>query len=96
MSYSVQCIMDERINNINSRLNAAYNQIVAIRNSRNRGDLFSMLGAVERILKSISKESVICRQRKRTTLRYEDLVQQCTEALEMLEKYVVFASLMNT
>lgn len=88
--------MDDRIENINTRLNTAYNQIVAVRNSRNQGDLFSMLGTVERILKNISRESVICRQRKRITPRYEDLVQQATESLEMLEKYVIFASLMNT
>lgn len=88
--------MDERIDNIKTRLVAAYGQIGVIRDHRNRGDLFSMLHTVEQILKNISKESVTCRQRKRTTPKYEDLVQQCTESLEMLEKYVVFASLTNT
>jgi hypothetical protein len=88
--------MDQHIDSIKTRLDAVYEQIFLIRNRRNQGDLFAMLHTVERILKKISQESVVCRQRKRNTPKYNDLVQQCTEALEMLEKYVIFASLMNT
>lgn len=88
--------MDQRIDDITQRLDNAYDQIAVLLDRRNQGDLFAMLHTVERILKNISRESVVCRQRKRMTPKYEDLVQQCTESLEMLEKYVVFARLMNS
>ena len=87
--------MDERLLRIEQRAGDARMQIVAVKSYDSRRDLAAMLHTVEKTLVDISRESVNCRQRKRTTPRYEDLIQQCTESLEMLEKYIVFAKLIG-
>ena len=87
--------MDERLLRIEQRAGDARMQVVAVKSYDSRRDLAAMLHTVEAIMIKISRESVICRQKKRRTAKYEDLIQQCTESLEMLEKYIVFAKLIG-
>jgi len=65
----------------------------AIRSSNVWIDLRRMTRNCVKILDEISKESVVCRQRHTVTAKYNTLVKDYVEAVDVLEKYVMLAHL---
>ena len=45
------------------------------------------------LLDEISKEDVVCRQRKKVTAKYNELVNKYVEAVDVIEKYTMLAHL---
>ena len=75
-----------------------YDTKVRINNLKNktaRRDLTKMHNTVLAIFEEISRESVECRRMHKTTTRYEKLILNATDQLDHLEKYLVFACLLN-
>lgn len=56
-------------------------------------DLRRMSHRCVNLLDEISKESVVCRQRKTVTTKYTELVTKYAESVDVLEKYVMLAHL---
>lgn len=65
----------------------------AIRSRLYWADLQRMSHHCVKLLDEISKESVVCRQRKNVTTKYTDLVAKYVESVDVLEKYVMLAHL---
>lgn len=76
------------------RFDQAHDQIRSIGNKRAQRDLYLMLRSIERTLTQISSESVECRRLQRVTPKYENLVSQCEQLLDNLEKHLLMARLM--
>jgi len=75
-----------------------YDTKVRINNLKNktaRRDLIKMHNTVLAIFEEISRESVECRRTHRPTARYKKLILNATDQLDHLEKYLVFACLLN-
>ena len=68
--------------------------VKTMRNKQARQDLDRMVRAVDKIRTLRSQEAVICRRKRQTTRKYNDLDKQCEEQLDQLEKYIVFARLL--
>lgn len=83
--------MDE----ILERINTVEKQIATIKNKQAYFDLKSMLKPIDRTVTEMSKEDVVCRQMKKTTLRYQELEQQARDLLTNLEQMVTFAALLS-
>ena len=77
------------------RLSDAKVRIGNLKNKTARRDLTKMHNTVLAIFEEISRESVECRRTHKTTARYEKLILNATDQLEHLEKYLVFACLLN-
>ena len=77
------------------RLSDAKVRIGNLKNKTVRRDLTKMHNTVLSIFEEISRESVECRRMHKTTTRYEKLILNATDQLEHLEKYLVFACLLN-
>jgi len=77
------------------RLSDAKIRIGNLKNKTARRDLTKMHNTVLAIFEEISRESVECRRMHKTTARYEKLILNATAQLEHLEKYLVFACLLN-
>ena len=77
------------------RLSDAKVRIGNLKNKTARRDLTKMHNTVLAIFEEISRESVECRRMHRPTTRYEKLILNATDQLEHLEKYLVFACLLN-
>ena len=77
------------------RLSDAKVRIGNLKNKTARRDLTKMHNTVLAIFEEISRESVECRRIHKTTARYEKLILNATDQLEHLEKYLVFACLLN-
>ncbi len=67
--------------------------MTAIKNREYRSDLVRFSHNCVNLITLISKEEVVCRQRRQITTKYNDLVKQYIDAVEMLEKYLMFAHL---
>jgi hypothetical protein len=67
--------------------------MTAIRKREFRADLAKFSHNCVNILNEISKEEVVCRQRRQVTTKYNELVTYYVNAVDMLEKYVMFAHL---
>ena len=65
----------------------------AIRSATYMADLRRMSHHCVKLLDEISKESVVCRQRKTVTTKYTELVAKYAESVDVLEKYVMLAHL---
>ena len=83
--------MDE----ILDRINHCEKHISAVKSKVAYRDLRKMLANVDRVVTAMSRESVECRQRKRTTVRYQELEQQARELLVVLEQHITFANLIG-
>lgn len=83
--------MDE----ILDRINTVEKQIAAVKNKQAYIDLRQMLRPIDRTVTEMSKEDVICRQLKRTTLKYKELEARANELLSNLEQMVTFAALLS-
>ena len=77
------------------RLSDAKVRIGNLKNKTARRDLTKMHNTVLAIFEEISRESVECRRIHRLTTRYEKLILNATDQLDHLEKYLVFACLLN-
>ena len=77
------------------RLSNAKVRIGNLKNKTARRDLVKMHNTVLTIFEDISRESVECRRTHKTTARYEKLILNATDQLDHLEKYLVFACLLN-
>ena len=80
---------------LEQRLSNAKVRIGNLKNKTARRDLTKMHNTVLAIFEEISRESVECRRIHKTTTRYEKLILNATDQLEHLEKYLVFACLLN-
>ena len=80
---------------LTQRLSDAKVRIGNLKNKTARRDLTKMHNTVLAIFEEISRESVECRRMHKTTTRYEKLILNATDQLEHLEKYLVFACLLN-
>jgi hypothetical protein len=80
---------------LTQRLRDAKFRIGNLKNKTARRDLVKMHNTVLAIFEEISRESVECRRMHRPTTRYEKLILNATDQLEHLEKYLVFACLLN-
>jgi uncharacterized lipoprotein YehR (DUF1307 family) len=83
--------MDE----ILARMTTVKAQIATVKNKVAYRDLRQMLRAIDATITEMSKESVVCRQRKKTTIRYQELEQQAGDLLSNLEQMVTFAALLG-
>ena len=77
------------------RLSDAKVRIGNLKNKTARRDLTKMHNTVLAIFEEISRESVECRRMHKKTTRYEKLILNATDQLDHLEKYLVFACLLN-
>lgn len=83
--------MDE----ILDRVNIVEKQIAVIKNKQAYTDLRAMMRPIDRTITEMSKEDVVCRQMKKTTLRYRELEKQANDLLTNLEQMVTFAALLG-
>lgn len=67
--------------------------MTAIREMPYWADLRRMSKGCVKILEEISKEGVVCRQRRTITTKYTSLVNEYAQAVDSLEKYVMLAHL---
>ena len=80
---------------LQDRLAEAQKQVPTVKNKQARRDLYMMLKSTESAYNKISQESVECRRLHRVTPRYDQLVKNCEELLEHLEKHLTFAKLLG-
>lgn len=85
-------VMDE-LEQAKQRYEALLPSMTTIRRREFRADLAKFSHNCVYILNEISKEEVVCRQRRQITTKYNELVTYYTNAVDMLEKYVMFAHL---
>ena len=69
-------------------------KIASIHDFRIRADLIQMAISCKNVREHISKESVICRQRKYPTVKYLEYLEQFRGALDTLSEYTTLALLM--
>ena len=69
-------------------------KIIACKQEHQR-DLKRMWKNCQRIRDDISREDVICRRKGKDTVRMTELRQELVEAVNNLEQYLVFATLLN-
>lgn len=67
--------------------------LTAVKTRQFRSDLSRFSHNCVNLLNEISKEEVVCRQRRQVTSKYNELVTQYIDAVDMLEKYTMFAHL---
>ena len=67
--------------------------MTAVTNRKYLPDLVKFSHNCVNLLNEISKESVVCRQRKQITARYMELIEQYKNSVNILEQYTMFAHL---
>ena len=77
------------------RINLAESQISTIKSKVAYRDLRKMLAAIDRVMTEISKESVECRQHKKNTPRYNELIVKVNGLLDNLDQHITFAALIG-
>ena len=82
------------MDNLSQRIDQAYTQIAAVKSKLARRDLMIMLRAAETAYTRLDQESVECRRLGRLTSRYTELLQNCQELVDNLERNITFASLL--
>jgi len=83
--------MDELYN----RLDRAVEQVNAVKSKVAKRDLIKMIRAIDTALTQADKELVECRRMHKETSRYRELIQNATELINNLEKYITFAALIG-
>ena len=78
----------ERIDNLERKIRDLKDPIA-------RRDMQKMFRNLETVQTEISRESVECRRRQRTTVRYQELLTQCQQLLEEYERTLTFAILLR-
>lgn len=72
--------------------------LAAIRTMTNHSlskDLRRMSRACDNCRTELSKESIQCRKYRRETIKYQELLQQYSTCLQVLEEYVTFGVLLD-
>ena len=69
-------------------------KIIACKQEHQR-DLKRMWKNCQRIRDDISREDVVCRRKGKDTVKMVELKQELIEAVNNLEQYLVFATLLN-
>lgn len=77
------------------RIQELFFKIIACKQEHQR-DLKRMWQHCKAIQTEISKEDVICRRKGRDTVTKIELVQKLDDAVNNLEQYLVFATLLNS
>lgn len=77
------------------RIQELFFKIIACKQEHQR-DLKRMWKNCTAIKTEISKEDVICRRKGRDTVTKIELVQKLDDAVNNLEQYLVFATLLNS
>lgn len=62
---------------------------------RTRMDMKKMFQTCEKLYDELSKEEVICRARRKSTTKYQKIVQDLEQRLQEIEQYLVIASLIS-
>jgi len=83
------------MDDLSKRIDTAYTKITGIKNKVARRDLLIMMRATESAYTKLDMESVECRRLHRTTPKYNELLKNCEELMDHLEKHITFASLLN-
>jgi len=76
------------------RVDELFFKIIACKQEYQR-DLKRMWRRCKDIITEISKEDVICRKKGRDTPRKLELVSELEESINILEQYLVFATLLD-
>jgi hypothetical protein len=79
---------------MDNRIQELYFKIIACKQEHQR-DLKRMWHHCKAIQTEISKEDVICRRKGRDTVTKLELLKQLEEAVNNVEQYLVFATLLN-
>jgi hypothetical protein len=82
------------MDNLSQRIDQAYHQIAAVKSKLAQRDLMVMLRATETAYTRLDQESVQCRRLGKPTSKYEELLQNCQELVDNLERHITFASLL--
>ena len=77
------------------RLDLAERQITQIPNKIARRDLLKMIRTIDATMVAADMESVECRQRRRETTRYKELVKTAGDLITNLEQHLTFAALLR-
>ena len=77
------------------RVNRSESQISAIKNKVAYRDLRKMLANIDKVITEISKESVECRQHKKNTPKYNELIIKANQLLDNLDQHITFAALIG-
>ena len=83
------------MDDILDRVNHAEKQISAVKSKVVYRDLRNMLAGVDRVITSLSQESVECRRLKRETSKFIELKKQVNQLLDNLEQHITFAALIG-
>jgi predicted nucleic acid-binding Zn-ribbon protein len=83
------------MDDILDRVNHAEKQISAVKSKVVYRDLRKMLAGVDRVITSLSQESVECRRLKRETSKFIELKKQVNQLLDNLEQHITFAALIG-
>ncbi|HET8688757.1 MAG TPA: hypothetical protein VFM18_19240 [Methanosarcina sp.] len=76
------------------RQDATFKRITSLP-SRYKPDLMRLDTNAYDIRAEISKEAIRCRRTGRPSIRYNELMVQLTEVIELMEEYLTFASLLS-
>ena len=77
------------------RLDRAVEQVNAVKNKVAKRDLIKMIRAIDAAMTLADQELVECRRMRKETSKYQELIQNATELINNLEKYITFAALIG-
>lgn len=80
---------------LDKRLDKIWHQIQVLPYSNNRTDLLILWHMANEVKRNLSQESVICRQRKRETIKYRELRQKLEESVLAVEQNYTFVILLG-
>ena len=83
--------MDELYN----RLDLAVTQVNSVKSKVAKRDLIKMIRAIDAAMTLVDQELVECRRMHKETSKYQELIQNATELIDNLEKYITFAALIG-
>jgi len=84
--------MDEQLI---ERIDSLERKIRDLKDPIARRDMQKMFRNLETVQTEISRESIECRRRQRTTVKYQELLAQCHQLLEEYERTLTFAILLR-
>lgn len=76
------------------RIDTAFFQIIDL-DPGQRKDLQHMWRNARRIWEQMDQEMVYCRRQNKPTSKYQDFEQQLMDALDIIEQYLTFATLLT-
>lgn len=76
------------------RLDTAFFQIIHLEMGEQRQDLHHMWRHAKNVWNLLDQEMVHCRRVNKHTVKYQDFERQLADALENIEQYLTFATLL--